>query len=80
MSKKAIVGMVERSDGKKNIVVRVSYTKRHPRYRKVMRRSRKFTAENSLGAAVGDKIVITESRPLSRNKHFIVSRIFGKQK
>jgi small subunit ribosomal protein S17 len=62
-------GVVVSSAMDKTIVVRVDTIKPDPRYKKVVRRSRKLHAhdeENSAG--VGDVVRIVESRPLSKTK------------
>jgi small subunit ribosomal protein S17 len=55
----------------KTIVVRVDSVKAHPRYQKVIRRSRKFHAHDERGEAKpGDVVRIVETRPLSKTKRW----------
>ncbi|MBI4086929.1 30S ribosomal protein S17 [Candidatus Kaiserbacteria bacterium] len=45
----------------------------HPKYKKFMRRTKKYLVHNPAGAAkVGDAVTIAEVRPISRRKHFII--------
>ena len=55
----------------KTIVVRVDRRFRHPLYKKVMTRSKKFYAHDAEGAAkTGDVVKIRETRPLSKLKRW----------
>ncbi len=47
----------------------------HPLYRRVVVKRKKFYADNSLGAKVGDWVEIKETRPLSKTKRFVISKI-----
>lgn len=60
----------------KTVVVRVEQVYRHPRYEKVMRRSRKFYAHDKAERArVGDVVRIRETRPLSKRKRWEVIEV-----
>jgi len=55
----------------KTVVVRVDTVKAHPRYKKVVRRSKRYHAHDERNEAkVGDIVRIVESRPLSKRKSF----------
>ena len=70
---KVISGIVTSTHMDKTIVVRVESKFRHPLYRKVIKRHKKFKAHNELeGIVVGDIVTIRETRPMSKTKHFIV--------
>jgi small subunit ribosomal protein S17 len=72
-------GVVVSDKGDKSIVVKVETTQAHPRYKKVVRRSRRLHAHDELNAAtVGDMVRIVESRPLSRTKHWRLVEIVQK--
>jgi len=74
-------GVVVSDKGDKTIVVSVDVTKLHPRYKKVVRRSRKFHAHDEQNsAAVGDVVRIVETRPLSRTKNWRLAEIVEKAK
>ena len=54
---------------------------KHPKYGKVIRRTKKYKAhdeENACG--VGDRVLLTETRPLSATKRWRVSQIIEKAK
>ena len=64
-------GVVVSAGMDKTIVVRVDTVKPHPRYKKVVRRSKKFHAHDEANAAkVGDVVRIVETRPISKTKHW----------
>jgi small subunit ribosomal protein S17 len=77
--KKILKGKIERVVSGGTVVVTVSYAKRHPRYRKILRRTKRFLAQNEAAGVVGDSVKIVECRPLSKNKHFIVKEITVKK-
>jgi len=59
----------------KTVVVAVKTTKEHPVYRKKYKVTTKFKAHDEKNEyKVGDLVEITESRPMSRQKHFVVAR------
>jgi small subunit ribosomal protein S17 len=60
----------------KTVVVRVERLVRHPLYGKVLRRAKKYKAHDADNACrVGDVVRIVESRPLSREKRWVVEEI-----
>ena len=60
----------------KTIVVKVDTIKVHPRYKKVVRRSRKFHAHDEQNQAhVGDVVRIVESRPISKTKTWRLAEV-----
>jgi len=65
----------------KTVVVAIETLVRHPLYGRIVRRTTKFKAhdeENQCG--VGDTVEITETRPISKEKRWRVSRIVEKAK
>jgi small subunit ribosomal protein S17 len=69
-------GVVVSSAMDKTIVVQVETVKAHPRYKKVVRRSRRFHAHDAENTAkVGDVVRIVESRPLSKMKTWRLAEI-----
>jgi small subunit ribosomal protein S17 len=72
-------GIVVSDKGEKTIVVKVDVIKLHPRYKKVVRRTRKFHAHDEQNAAgIGDVVRIVESRPLSKTKNWRLAEIVEK--
>ena len=69
--KNAKVGIVVSAKMAKTIVVEVSRRVPHPLYRRIVTRKKKFYAHDEKGQAnVGDRVQITECRPLSKLKRW----------
>ena len=77
--KKTFVGRVVSDKMDKTVVVRVDRLHRHRLYKKVVKATQKYKAhdeENACG--MGDIVRIAESRPISRDKRWIVQEILEK--
>ena len=72
------VGTVSSDKMQKTVVVRVDRLVLHTKYRRYVRRTSKFMAHDELGATVGDKVRIVETRPLSTKKRWRVIEIVQK--
>ena len=77
--RRAQVGVVVGNKMQKTVIVAVEKHKRHPLYKKSMRRTARYKAhdEKSL-CALGDTVRILESRPLSREKRWRVVEILAR--
>jgi small subunit ribosomal protein S17 len=63
----------------KGVIVAVERKVRNSAYGKIQRRTSRFMAHDEENAAkVGDEVVIVESRPLSRRKRWVVTRVVRK--
>lgn len=68
---KESVGTVIRAKNPKTILVEVERLMQHPRYKKVIRRRKRYVVHDEKAAAkVGDQVRILESRPISKTKHW----------
>ncbi|MBW2185100.1 MAG: 30S ribosomal protein S17 [Desulfuromonadales bacterium C00003068] len=75
-NKKKLVGFVTSDKMDKTVVVKVDSLVKHPVYGKYMKRSEKYKAHDEKNTCVvGDKVLISEARPLSRDKRWRVSEI-----
>ena len=72
------IGMVSSDKMTKTVVVRVDRVVKHPMYRKYVKRRKKFMAHDEMGSAIGDKVRIVETRPLSAKKRWRVVEIIQK--
>ena len=72
------VGIVFSDKMQKTVVVRVDRQVLHMKYRRYVRRTTKFKAHDELGATVGDRVRIVETRPLSAQKRWRVVEILQK--
>ena len=77
--KRQMVGTVVSNKMDKTVVVLVERLVQHQLYQKYVRRRVRFAAHDEGNACnIGDKVLITESRPLSRTKRWRVSEILEK--
>jgi len=72
------VGVITSDKMQKTVVVRVDRLVRHTKYRRYVRRTSKFMAHDDLGATIGDKVRIVETRPMSARKRWRVIEIVQK--
>jgi len=78
-NRKKFVGIVVSDKMDKTVVVRVERKKLHPRYKKIIKTYKKFYAHDENNEAKeGDKVLIMESRPLSKLKRWVVIKILEK--
>ena len=74
--RKQRVGNVVSTKMDKTIVVEFTARVPHPKFKKIIKRSKKFYAHDEKGeAAVGDKVRIEETRPLSKNKRWRLAEV-----
>jgi small subunit ribosomal protein S17 len=77
--KKTLVGRVVSDKMMKTVVVRVERLYRHRLYKKVIKAAKKYKAHDEENRChVGDLVRIVESRPLSRDKRWVVTEILEK--
>ena len=79
MTKKILKGTVTSAKNNKTIVVEVTRKFKHPFYEKVIQRSKKYHAhdeKNEIGE--GDVVEIAESKPLSKTKTWVVTKVLSK--
>ena len=72
------VGIVASDKMMKTVTVRVDRLVKHPVYRKYVKKRKKFMAHDEMGAKIGDKVRIVETRPLSARKRWRVVEIIQK--
>ncbi len=77
--RKTRVGLVVSDKMDKTGVVEVKRLGPHPLYHKIVRRRVKIKAHDAANACqVGDKVLIEETRPISRDKHWRIKQILEK--
>ena len=73
MPKKQLTGIVVSDKMQKTVVVKVDRLKEHPKYRRRFTVSKKYKAHDEKGEyKAGDKVIIQEIRPISKDKKWIV--------
>ena len=78
-NKRTKVGVVVSNKMQKTVVVAVENLVRHDMYQKYIKRTNKFLAHNENPEInVGDRVIIEETRPLSKRKRWNVKEIIAK--
>ncbi|MFC5050287.1 30S ribosomal protein S17 [Rubritalea spongiae] len=76
--RKSRVGVVVSTGMEKTIVVEYVARVPHPRFKKIVKRTKKFYAHDEEGkAAVGDKVRITETKPISKLKCWELTEVLS---
>ena len=79
--RKTRVGIVSSDKMDKTVVVSIKDRDRHPLYGKIINRTVKYKAHDEENAcSVGDKVLIMETRPLSKDKRWRVVEVIEKAK
>jgi small subunit ribosomal protein S17 len=72
------IGVVVGKKMKKTVTVRVERQLRHPLYKKIVKRQKKFLAHDEYEKCkLGDVVRIIETRPISKRKRWRVTEIVG---
>jgi small subunit ribosomal protein S17 len=80
-ARKVREGYVVSDKMEKTIVVEVEDRKKHPKYRKVVRRTTKLKAHDEQNTAgIGDRVLLMETRPLSSTKRWRLVEVLEKAK
>jgi len=70
------MGRVSSNKMNKTVVVEVELVTRHRLYGRTLRRTRSFKAHDETNRCeIGDTVLIAESRPISKDKHWVVQNI-----
>jgi len=79
MTKKRLIGRVVSDKMKKTIVVETERIKEHPKYKRRYKTHKKYKAhDQNQECKIGDRVVIEECRPISKEKHWrVVEKMAG---
>ena len=81
MAKTEVYGTVVSTKMQKSVIVAIERQVRHEAYGKQQRLTSKFMAHDERGEAKeGDRVALVPSRPLSRRKRWVVTRVVEKAK
>ena len=79
--RKEFIGTVVSDKMDKTVVVMVERLVQHPLYGKYIKRRKKYMAHDEKNECrIGDKVLIVETRPLSKRKRWVVKQILEKAK
>lgn len=80
MPKRVLSGKIVSSKMHKTVVVDVSSFKVHPKYKKIMKITKKYKAHyEGEPLNVGSKVLIEETKPISKDKRWIVKEVLLKK-
>ena len=75
-NRKTLVGLVASDKMSKTVVVEVTRRVMHPVYQKYIKRRKRYKAHDEVnGCKVGDRVLIEECRPMSRDKRWRVKQV-----
>jgi len=77
--RRRMVGKVTSNKMMKTVVVEIVRKFRHPLYQKVVYSSSHVKAHDEHGCQIGDEVEIVESRPLSRDKRWVVEAVLKRE-
>jgi small subunit ribosomal protein S17 len=78
-NRRRMTGVVTSNKMQKTVVVEITRVFRHPLYRKVVHSSKRVKAHDEIGCQIGDHVQIVESRPMSRDKRWVVESVLKKE-
>ena len=79
--RKSRQGLVTSDKMDKTVIVEVEDRVKHPKYGKIIRRTKKYKAHDETNACgVGDRVLLAETRPVSATKRWRVAEILEKAK
>jgi small subunit ribosomal protein S17 len=74
--RRELIGVVVSDKMEKTIVVKVSRKVKHPLYKKFVLKTARYKAHDEGNIAkVGDEVLLLESRPLSRHKRWVMTKV-----
>ena len=73
--KKHVNGTVKSAKMMKTAVVDVVHFQIHPKYLKRIKVNKSYIAHNEIGAKEGDSVRLEETRPISKNKHWQITKV-----
>jgi small subunit ribosomal protein S17 len=77
--RRRITGVVTSNKMTKTVVVEITRKFRHPLFQKVVYSSKRVKAHDEIGCQIGDEVQIVESRPISRDKRWVVESVIKRE-
>ena len=77
--RRRMTGVVTSNKMTKTVVVEITRKYRHPLYKKVVFSSKRVKAHDELGCQIGDQVQIVASKPISREKHWVVETVLKRE-
>lgn len=73
-----MIGRVVSTKSKNTATVLVERVAMHPLYKKTFTRSKRYLVDDKIGVKDGDIVEIIKCKPVSKNKHWMISKVIGK--
>ena len=73
-----MIGRVISTKMQKTAVILIERVAMHPLYRKTFKRSKKYLVDDPIGVRMGDLVEIIKISPVSKNKHWRITKVVGK--
>ncbi len=78
--KKKMVGVVVKDKMDKTVVIETEKLQKHPKYHKYLKTKKRYKAHDEENRCkIGDKVMIVEARPLSKEKKWVVKEIIERE-
>jgi small subunit ribosomal protein S17 len=77
--RRRMTGVVTSNKMTKTVVVEITRTYRHPLYKKVVHSSKRVKAHDELNCQIGDQVKLVASKPISREKHWVVESVLKRE-
>jgi small subunit ribosomal protein S17 len=78
--RRKMTGVVVKDKMDKTVVIEVEKFLKHPKYHKYLKTKKRYKAHDEKNVcSIGDKVLIIESRPLSKEKRWVVKEIVKKE-
>jgi small subunit ribosomal protein S17 len=79
-NRKKMTGVVVKDKMDKTVVIEVEKFLKHPKYHKYLKTKKRYKAHDEKSECnIGDRVLIVESRPLSKEKRWVVKEIIKKE-
>ena len=79
-NRRKMTGVVIKDKMEKTVVIEVEKFLKHPKYHKYLKTKRRYKAHDEKNECnVGDRVLIIESKPLSKEKRWVVKEIVKKE-
>ncbi|MBI3954507.1 mitochondrial small ribosomal subunit protein uS17m [Candidatus Collierbacteria bacterium] len=78
--KKQFKGTVTSTKMAKTVAIKVNTIKVHPKYLKRTKWTASYLAHDPLGVKVGDQVIIESVRPISKHKHWQITKVITSDK
>ena len=78
-NRRRMTGVVTSNKMTKTVVVEITRVYRHPLYKKVVHSSKRVKAHDELDCQVGDEVQLVASKPISREKHWVVESVLKRE-